>query len=181
MCVCVTSVSLQVKWLKYWVVLAVLTYVGYEFEALFAWLPLGHHLHLLVLIWLQLPYFRGAPRVFDAVGRALGRALAPGPAPVPAVAAVAAAPLAAAFPASAQPAAARASAAQPAVQAGEGSVRSAAWTPSRLQPAEILEERDEAEGEHFDVPGASAGAAIAAELVSPLRELDGDGDHEKSD
>jgi hypothetical protein len=58
----------EVKWLKYWVVYAAAIHVGHELDSkgLFNLVLFGrHHLHLLLLVFLQLPYFRGAVRLHD--------------------------------------------------------------------------------------------------------------------
>ena len=66
------------RWLKYWVVYAIHLLVGAESEQLLRWIPLlgfRHHIHLLMLVWLQLPYFRGATTIYDRAGGVLGQML----------------------------------------------------------------------------------------------------------
>ena len=55
----------QLQWAKYWACYASLLHAGHELErtGLWQWAVGGHHLHLLLVVWLQVPYFRGAPRL----------------------------------------------------------------------------------------------------------------------
>lgn len=55
----------QLQWAKYWACYASLLHAGHELErtGLWQWAVGGHHLHLLFVVWLQVPYFRGAPRL----------------------------------------------------------------------------------------------------------------------
>jgi hypothetical protein len=55
-------------WLEYWIVYAVFTLLHAALSVLFGWwFPLWDQFHLLALLWLQLPYFRGARRLFALV------------------------------------------------------------------------------------------------------------------
>eukprot|EP00615_Pteridomonas_danica_P006448 CAMPEP_0114338704 /NCGR_PEP_ID=MMETSP0101-20121206/7213_1 /TAXON_ID=38822 ORGANISM="Pteridomonas danica, Strain PT" /NCGR_SAMPLE_ID=MMETSP0101 /ASSEMBLY_ACC=CAM_ASM_000211 /LENGTH=438 /DNA_ID=CAMNT_0001471373 /DNA_START=539 /DNA_END=1855 /DNA_ORIENTATION=- len=54
----------QVRWLKYWCVYALMLHGGHELESvgLWSWMIGAHYFHLCLVIYLQLPYFRGAAR-----------------------------------------------------------------------------------------------------------------------
>eukprot|EP00051_Salpingoeca_urceolata_P011219 m.138622 g.138622 ORF g.138622 m.138622 type:complete len:478 (+) comp17035_c0_seq4:2397-3830(+) len=52
------------RWCTYWVVFAAITVAHELLEPVFGFLPLWHHAELAYTVWLQLPYFRGADRVF---------------------------------------------------------------------------------------------------------------------
>jgi len=55
-------------WLEYWIVFALFSPVYAALEGVFGWwLPLWDQMHLVALLWLQLPYFWGARRVFAVV------------------------------------------------------------------------------------------------------------------
>ena len=80
----VSHLRTEIKWLKYWVVYALAIHVGHEFHAkgLYRLILFGrHHLHLMLLVYLQLPYFRGAVRIHDAMKRRLFRLLKSSSAP----------------------------------------------------------------------------------------------------
>ena len=62
----------QLQWAKYWACYASLLHAGHELErtGLWQWAVGGHHAHLLLVVWLQVPYFRGAPRLHAyAIGK----------------------------------------------------------------------------------------------------------------
>jgi hypothetical protein len=52
-------------WLQYFVVAVVVDYVVTAVGDSIAWLPLFYHAKLLLMMWLQFPYFRGAKTIFD--------------------------------------------------------------------------------------------------------------------
>lgn len=62
-----------VKWLKYWVVYGATQLAGKELERRGVWrfVWFGDHLYLLMLMFLQLPYFRGAVRLYDHIEQSL--------------------------------------------------------------------------------------------------------------
>ena len=66
-----------VRWLQYWVVYAVFALVHGPIALVFGfWFPLFDQIHLLLLLWLQLPFFRGATGIFYVclvVGRVMRR------------------------------------------------------------------------------------------------------------
>ncbi|GAB9471083.1 Transmembrane protein [Globisporangium polare] len=53
-------------WLSYFCVAVAVDYLVTALGHELAWLPLFYHAKLLLLMWLQFPYFRGAQRIFDA-------------------------------------------------------------------------------------------------------------------
>jgi hypothetical protein len=53
-------------WLCYFCVAVAVDYLVTAIGAAFSWVPLFYHAKLLLLMWLQFPYFRGAQRIFDA-------------------------------------------------------------------------------------------------------------------
>ncbi|KAI0559591.1 TB2/DP1/HVA22-related protein [Gracilaria domingensis] len=55
------------NWLSYWNTLYLLEIAYTATVNAFGWLPLWYHIKLGVLLWLQLPYFRGATIVLDRV------------------------------------------------------------------------------------------------------------------
>lgn len=56
----------QSQWLKYWVVYGFLSLIlEANLSAVLPYVPFFYHLQLLTLIWLQLPYFRGATFLHD--------------------------------------------------------------------------------------------------------------------
>lgn len=63
-----------VKWLKYWVVYGGVQLALAELErrGLWRFVLFGDHLRLLMLMFLQLPYFRGAVRLHDHIKKSLG-------------------------------------------------------------------------------------------------------------
>lgn len=54
-------------WLTYFCVAVSTDYVLTAIGSEISWLPFFFHLKLLVMVWLQFPYFRGAEKIFDAV------------------------------------------------------------------------------------------------------------------
>ncbi|KAF1326546.1 Transmembrane protein, partial [Globisporangium splendens] len=52
-------------WLCYFCVAVAVDYLVTAIGAAFSWVPLFYHAKLLLLMWLQFPYFRGAQRIFD--------------------------------------------------------------------------------------------------------------------
>jgi len=66
----------QVLWCKYWACYASLLHAGHELErvGVWKWAYGGHHAHLMLVVWLQLPYFRGAPRLHALAVRKLSAA-----------------------------------------------------------------------------------------------------------
>lgn len=53
-------------WLQYFTVAVIVDYLVTAIGESIAWLPLFYHAKLLLLMWLQFPYFRGAQKIFDA-------------------------------------------------------------------------------------------------------------------
>lgn len=53
-------------WLCYFCVAVSVDYIVTAAATEVAWLPLFYHAKLLLMMWLQFPYFRGAQRIFDA-------------------------------------------------------------------------------------------------------------------
>ncbi|OQR99029.1 transmembrane protein [Achlya hypogyna] len=58
-------------WVCYFTVVAVVEAFYSSVEVVLWWLPFFYHTKLLLLLWLQFPYFRGAQVVFDAVFRSV--------------------------------------------------------------------------------------------------------------
>uniref|UniRef100_A0A7S2R5J1 Uncharacterized protein n=1 Tax=Rhizochromulina marina TaxID=1034831 RepID=A0A7S2R5J1_9STRA len=67
----------QVRWLKYWAVYAVTFCFGLSIEAagIWRWVLFGNHVHLVFIVYLQLPYFRGALLLYDKTKMALSQLL----------------------------------------------------------------------------------------------------------
>ena len=55
------------EWLTYFVVLYVFEHVHTALSVAFSWVPFWYHAKLVLLMWLQLPVFRGAQRIYDRV------------------------------------------------------------------------------------------------------------------
>ncbi|RLN94361.1 hypothetical protein BBJ28_00012764 [Nothophytophthora sp. Chile5] len=53
-------------WLSYFSVAVTVDYLVTAIGREIAWLPLFYHAKLLMMMWLQFPYFQGAERIFDA-------------------------------------------------------------------------------------------------------------------
>ncbi|DAZ98812.1 TPA: hypothetical protein N0F65_000968 [Lagenidium giganteum] len=53
-------------WLLYFTVAVSVEYVITAIGAAFSWLPLFYHAKLLLMLWLQFPYFRGAQKMFES-------------------------------------------------------------------------------------------------------------------
>ena len=53
-------------WSTYFVILACMEYLVDGVGTAFSWLPLFYHVKLLLIFWLQFPYFRGAQTLFNA-------------------------------------------------------------------------------------------------------------------
>ena len=70
----------QLRWLKYWAVYSLLLHGGHELDrtGLSRVVFFPHHAHLLLLVWLQLPYFHGASTLHDAAIAHLARIIAGG-------------------------------------------------------------------------------------------------------
>ena len=51
----------------YWIVFIIFSLFHDFISVGFSWLPLWYHLRLLIIVWLQLPYFRGAEWLFQTV------------------------------------------------------------------------------------------------------------------
>jgi hypothetical protein len=54
-------------WLLYFTVVVSMEYIASGLEVAFSWLPLFYHIKLVLMMWLQFPYFRGAQKIFDAI------------------------------------------------------------------------------------------------------------------
>ena len=54
----------QKWWLMYWIVFVCFSLFHDFISVGFNWLPLWYHLRLITIVWLQLPYFRGAEWIF---------------------------------------------------------------------------------------------------------------------
>ncbi|CAN8071685.1 unnamed protein product [Agarophyton chilense] len=63
------------NWLSYWSMLYLIEIVYTATAHSLAWLPLWYHAKLAVVLWLQLPYFRGAATVLDRVMEFLGKTM----------------------------------------------------------------------------------------------------------
>lgn len=59
----------QIRWLKYWCVYAMVLHFGHELESSGLWYFMfgANYFHLALVIYLQLPYFRGATRIYSFV------------------------------------------------------------------------------------------------------------------
>ena len=57
----------QKWWLVYWIVFICFSNVHSVLGKFFGWLPLWYHVRLLVIMWMQLPYTRGAEKIFRTV------------------------------------------------------------------------------------------------------------------
>lgn len=63
------------NWLSYWAVFAGVEYLFVACAGVFGWLPLWYHVKMVLILWLQLPYYRGSVVVLDAVMRYVGSAV----------------------------------------------------------------------------------------------------------
>lgn len=63
----------RVRWLTYWVAYGWWWHVAWFFQGLLRLVPLSTHAQLALLLWLQVPVFRGAGRVIDCVEQAVMR------------------------------------------------------------------------------------------------------------
>ena len=54
-------------WLVYFTMYAIFGYIWDQLMVSIGWLPLFHHVGLVVMLWLQFPYFRGAQVCFDVL------------------------------------------------------------------------------------------------------------------
>uniref|UniRef100_A0A7S2ZM56 HVA22-like protein n=1 Tax=Rhodosorus marinus TaxID=101924 RepID=A0A7S2ZM56_9RHOD len=72
------DISLKTKWLQFWVVSRLMLLILDQMRDLTSYIPLWTRLELLVSIWLQIPYFNGASRVYKELDTlfAKGRAIA---------------------------------------------------------------------------------------------------------
>ncbi|KAJ8905924.1 hypothetical protein NDN08_002425 [Rhodosorus marinus] len=72
------DISLKTKWLQFWVVSRLMLLILDQVRDLTSYIPLWTRLELLVSIWLQIPYFNGASRVYKELDTlfAKGRELA---------------------------------------------------------------------------------------------------------
>ena len=71
---CAVESSTCRRWMQYWIVVHVYFAVRQcAVDGIIGWLPLWTHTNLLIAIWMQLPYFQGATRLYNAIQR---RALA---------------------------------------------------------------------------------------------------------
>lgn len=61
--------------LSYWAVLVGVEYLFVACADMFGWLPLWYHVKMVLILWLQLPYYRGSVAVLDGVMRYVGSAL----------------------------------------------------------------------------------------------------------
>ncbi|KAI9189723.1 ER membrane protein DP1/Yop1 [Blastocladiella emersonii ATCC 22665] len=57
------------QWLTYWVVYAFFSIIEYFADILIYWLPMYYTIKAAFLLWLYLPYFRGADRVYSGTIR----------------------------------------------------------------------------------------------------------------
>ena len=57
--------------LRYWLAYCTLRFALRVFTPVLAWLPFVTHIQLLLVLWLQLPFFRGAARILGTVVRLL--------------------------------------------------------------------------------------------------------------
>mmetsp|Transcript_11930 Transcript_11930/g.36365 ORF Transcript_11930/g.36365 Transcript_11930/m.36365 type:complete len:498 (+) Transcript_11930:225-1718(+) len=58
------NVPLKTKWLRYWFVSRVCILILDQFSAFTMWIPLWSRIELFFVIWLQLPYFNGAQKLY---------------------------------------------------------------------------------------------------------------------
>mmetsp|Transcript_716 Transcript_716/g.1150 ORF Transcript_716/g.1150 Transcript_716/m.1150 type:complete len:640 (-) Transcript_716:419-2338(-) len=56
---------LRVRWLRYWCVYVNVLFLLARAGSILAWIPLSTHATLVLLVWLQLPAFGGAPLLYD--------------------------------------------------------------------------------------------------------------------
>eukprot|EP00814_Leptocylindrus_danicus_P007163 CAMPEP_0116048512 /NCGR_PEP_ID=MMETSP0321-20121206/29615_1 /TAXON_ID=163516 /ORGANISM="Leptocylindrus danicus var. danicus, Strain B650" /LENGTH=453 /DNA_ID=CAMNT_0003530765 /DNA_START=635 /DNA_END=1996 /DNA_ORIENTATION=- len=56
---------LRVRWLRYWCVYVNVLFLLARADSILAWIPLSTHATLILLVWLQLPAFGGAPLLYD--------------------------------------------------------------------------------------------------------------------
>ena len=55
----------RIRWLTYWVAFGGWWHLAHCFDGLLSVVPLATQAQLLLLLWLQVPVFRGALRIFD--------------------------------------------------------------------------------------------------------------------
>lgn len=65
--------SARVRWLTYWVAFGVWWHVSWQLGGLLRILPFVTHAQLALLLWLQVPIFRGGGRILDFGERCLER------------------------------------------------------------------------------------------------------------
>lgn len=63
------------NWLSYWSVFSLMDAGFAAFADMVGWLPLWYHVKMVVILWLQLPYYRGSVVVLDYVMGYVGSAL----------------------------------------------------------------------------------------------------------
>lgn len=63
------------NWLLYWSVFSVTDATFAACSEMFGWLPLWYHVKMVIILWLQLPYYRGSVVVLDYVMECVGSAL----------------------------------------------------------------------------------------------------------
>lgn len=63
------------NWLSYWSVFSVTDATYAACAEMFGWLPLWYHVKMVIILWLQLPYYRGSVVVLDYVMEGVGSAL----------------------------------------------------------------------------------------------------------
>lgn len=62
-----TSSAARQNWLAYWAVIAVVEVGFLACADLFGWLPLWYHVKMVGILWMQLPYYRGAGVILEAI------------------------------------------------------------------------------------------------------------------
>lgn len=70
----------RVRWLSYWVIFGLWCHVSLGLASILRVIPLSRHLELALLLWFQVPVFRGAGRLLDMGEDYLSRWAAPPPA-----------------------------------------------------------------------------------------------------
>lgn len=63
------------NWLSYWSVFSMMDATFAACSEMFGWLPLWYHVKMVIILWLQLPYYRGSVVVLDYVMECVGSAL----------------------------------------------------------------------------------------------------------
>lgn len=65
--------SARVRWLTYWVAYGGWWHMSWQLGALLRFIPFATHAQLALLLWLQVPVFRGGGRILDFGERCMER------------------------------------------------------------------------------------------------------------